>query len=169
MKKVIFLFLILSVQTITAQNIIVDEEKATVSFLFLDDDVDGTLSEFKFTGSLNFEDLETSVISGTVATETIDTDNWLRNRHLRNKYFKADDFPLLKFKSNSILSEGDSLVVQGNLTIKDISKPVTFRFTKTTSLLKGKASINASDFDINIHDEASRNKLTISILLPYSN
>ena len=98
MKKVIFLFLILSVQTITSQNIIVDEEKATVSFLFLDDDVDGTLSEFKFTGSLNFEDLETSVISGTVATETIDTDNWLRNRHLRNKYFKADDFPLLKFK-----------------------------------------------------------------------
>ena len=169
MKKVIFLFLILSVQTITAQNIIVDEEKATVSFLFLDDDVDGTLSEFKFTGSLNFEDLETSAISGTVATETIDTDNWFRNRHLRNKYFKADDFPLLKFKSNSILSVGDSLVVQGNLTIKDISKPVTFRFTKTTSLLKGKASINASDFDINIHDEASRNKLTISILLPYSN
>lgn len=169
MKKVIFLFLILSVQSITSQNIVVNEEKATVSFLFLDDDVDGTFSEFKFTGSLNFDDLETSVISGTVATETIDTDNWLRNRHLRKKYFKADVFPLLKFKSNSIISEGESLVVQGNLTIKDISKPVTFRFTKTTSLLKGKASINASDFDINIHDEASRNKLTISISLPYSN
>ena len=173
MKKVIslflFLFLLLSFQSIIAQNIIINDEKATVSFLFLDDDVDGTFSEFKFTGSLNFDDLENSNISGTVATETIDTDNWFRNRHLRNKYFKADDFPLLKFKSKSIIAEGEVLVVQGTLTIKDISKPVTFRFKKSSNKLNGTASINASDYDIYIHDEASRNKLTISISLLYSN
>ena len=168
MKKVIFLFLILSIQSLTSQNIIIDEQKAIVQFLFLDDDVDGTLSDFKFTGNLNFDNLETSVISGTVAAKTIDTNNWLRNRHLRNKYFKADDFPLLKFKSNSILAQGEMLVVQGILTIKDISKPVTFKFNKTTKLLKGETSINASDFDILIHDESSRNKLTIKISLPYS-
>ncbi|MFT5437669.1 MAG: polyisoprenoid-binding protein YceI [Ulvibacter sp.] len=169
MKKTLFLFFIACSQVIIAQNIVVNEDKATVDFLFLDDDVDGTLSDFKFTGSLDFNALETSTLSGTVATETIDTDNWLRNRHLRNKYFKSDDFPLLKFKSDSISAEGDSFIVNGVLTIKGISKIVSFRFSKTSNLLTGKASMNASDFDINIHDETSRNKLTITIVLPYSN
>lgn len=168
MKKLIFLLLILGFQSFNAQNSIVNEEKVTIGFLFLDDDVDGTLSGFKFTGSLNFDNLEYSSISGTVASETIDTDNWFRDRHLRNKYFKTDDFPLLKFKSNSITSEGESLIVVGILTIKDISKTVTFKFKKTANLLKGEASINASDYDIFIHDEASRNTLRIKINLPYS-
>jgi polyisoprenoid-binding protein YceI len=169
MKKTLFLFFMACSQVIIAQNIVVNEDKATVDFLFLDDDVDGTLSDFKFTGSLDFNALETSTLSGTVATETIDTDNWLRNRHLRNKYFKSDDFPLLKFKSDSISAEGDSFIVNGVLTIKGISKIASFRFSKTSNLLTGKASMNASDFDINIHDETSRNKLTITIVLPYSN
>jgi polyisoprenoid-binding protein YceI len=168
MKKILFLFLIVVTQTIIAQNITVNEGKATVDFLFLDDDVDGTLSDFKYTGNLNFNALETSTLSGTVATETIDTNNWLRNRHLRKKYFKSDDFPLLKFKSDSISAEGDAFIVNGVLTIKGISKATNFRFTKTSKLLTGKASINASDFDINIHDETARNKLTITISLPYS-
>ena len=168
MKKLLCLILIFSTQSIIAQNIVVNEDKATVDFLFLDDDVDGTLSDFKFTGNLSFNALETSTLSGTVATETIDTDNWLRNRHLRNKYFKSDDFPLLKFKSESITAEGDTLIVNGVLTIKDISKLVNFRFIITSNLLTGKAIINASDFDINIHDETARNKLTITISLPYS-
>lgn len=169
MKKIRVLFLIVCTQVIISQNIVVNEDKATVDFLFLDDDVDGTLSDFKFTGNLDFNSLETSTLSGTVATETIDTDNWLRNRHLRKKYFKSDDFPLLKFQSDSISAEGDALLVNGMLTIKGISKAANFRFTKTLNLLTGKASINASDFDINIHDETDRNKVTITISLPYSN
>jgi len=169
MKKTHLLLLIVCTQVIIAQNIVVNEDKATVDFLFLDDDVDGTLTDFKFTGTLNFNALETSTLSGTVAAETIDTDNWLRNRHLRNKYFKSKDFPLLKFKSDSISAEGDDLIVNGMLTIKGISKAAIFRFTKTSNLLTGKTAINASDFDINIHKEASRNRLTITISLPYSN
>ena len=169
MKKIVFLFLIVCTQVIIAQNIVVNEEKATVDFLFLDDDVDGTLSDFKFTGKLNFNALETSSISGTVATETINTGNWFRNRHLRNKYFKSDDFPLLKFKSDSITLEVDAFIVNGILTIKGISIAANFRFTKTSNLLMGKASINASSFDINIHDETARNEVTITISIPYSN
>ena len=169
MKKIRFLFLIVLTQTGIAQNIVVNEAKATVEFLFLDDDVDGTLSDFKFTGNFDLNSLETSTLSGTVATETIDTDNWLRNRHLRKKYFKSDDFPLLKFQSNRISAEGDALIVNGMLTIKGISKAANFRFTNTSNLPIGKASINASDFDIYIHDETERNKVTITISLPYSN
>ena len=168
MKKTYLLFLICFAHGMIGQNIIVDQERATVSFLFLDNNVDGTLSEFKFTGILNFNSLETATLSGTVATATIDTDNWLRDRHLRNKYFKSDAFPLLTFKSNSIVLEDTMLIVDGVLSIKGISKPTRFRFTQTSTILEGKAAINASDFDIHIHDTASRNKLTVTITLPYT-
>lgn len=167
MKKVIFLSLLIYIQALQSQPLVIDEDKASVNFLFLDDDVDGTLSEFKFTGNLDLDSPETSTISGTVASETIDTDNWLRNRHLRRKYFKAEEFPVIRFKSDSISVTDDSLIAEGILTIKGISKTVQFSFRSQNDILIGKASINASDFDIYIHDEAERNKVTITIQLPY--
>jgi polyisoprenoid-binding protein YceI len=166
-KTILILFLGLS-SLLFAQQLRIDEAKTTVSFLFLDDDVDGTFSNFKFTGNLDMNDLETSTISGSVASETIDTNNWLRNRHLRNKYFKTDTFPLIKFKSTSISASEETILVHGTLTIKGISKAVKFSFTKKNNVLIGKAIINASDFDIFIHDDPSRNKLTIKISMPYT-
>jgi len=151
-----------------AQQLKIDEAKTTVSFLFLDNNVDGTLNDFKFMGNLDLNSIETSIISGTVASETIDTSNWIRNRHLRNKYFKTDTFPFIRFKSTSITFSEGSFFVQGILTIKDISKAVRFNFTTKNNILELKTTINASDFDIFIHDEASRNKLTVKIFMPYT-
>lgn len=168
MKKTIFILILSFSNLLFAQQLKIDEAKTTVSFLFLDDDVDGTLSDFKFTGNLDLNELETSTISGSVASKTIDTNNWFRNRHLRNKYFKANEFPLISFKSTSISASEDSIIVQGKLIIKNISKAVKFSFTNKNNILTGKTSINASDFDIFIHDDASRNKLTIKISMPYT-
>jgi polyisoprenoid-binding protein YceI len=168
MKKPIFILMFSFSSLLFAQQIQIDEAKTSVSFLFLDDDVDGTLSDFKFTGNLNLNDLETSTISGSVASETIDTNNWLRNRHLRNKYFETDTFPLISFKSSSISTSEGSILVYGTLTIKNISKTVKFSFTNKNNVFTGKAAINASDFDIFIHDDAYRNKLTIKISMPFT-
>jgi polyisoprenoid-binding protein YceI len=161
------LILIAFTYLIAAQNIVVNEDKATIYFLFLDDDIDGILSDFKFTRNLNFNDLENAILSERVLRKQkiqatgCETD-------LRNKYFKSDEFPLLNFKSDSFSTEGDGLILNGILTIKGISKAANFRFTRTSSLLTGKTSINASDFDIFIHSLAIRNGLTITIALPYS-
>lgn len=169
MKGLFILFVTaLTINSALAQQITIKDSKVRVSFLFIDDDVDGTISDFKFTGDINLDALETSTISGTVATETIDTDNWLRNRHLRNKYFKADDFPTLSFKSKAIKASGKKYIVTGDLTIKGITKSVEFLFSITADKLQGKASINTSDFDIVIHDEKERNELNIFVTMLYS-
>ena len=167
MKKVIFLFLFVCIQAVKSQPVTIDEDKASVNFLFLDDDVDGTLSDLKFTGNIDLKQLELASIGGTVASETIDTDNWLRNRHLRNKYFKVKEYPVLSFKSSSIIASKDIFMVAGLLTIKGIEKPVTFTLSKKMNQLVMEASINASQFDIFIHDEPERNKVDIVIVLPY--
>lgn len=151
-----------------AQNLKIDSSKSTVSFLFMDDDVNGTFLGFNFTGAIFLNDFESSVISGSVASETIDTDNWLRNRHLRNKYFETDVFPLISFISSTISLSNRSYHVNGYLKIKGISKQITFKFTSINNSLIGKALINSSDFGILIHDEISRNKVMITVTLPYT-
>lgn len=166
-KFKLFSLLMAFTLSLSAQQIQVDEERGTVTFLFVDDDVDGTLSDFKFTGNVDLGQLESATIAGTVASETIDTDNWLRDRHLRRKYFEVDDYPLLKFKSTSIIASEDVYIVKGSLTMKGIEKEVTFTLSKKVGKLVLEASINASHFNINIHDEVDRNKVDIVIVLPY--
>jgi len=167
MNKLTFMFFLVFASASYAQNLKIDSSKSTVSFLFMDDDVNGTLLGFNFTGAIFLNDFESSVISGSVASETIDTDNWLRNRHLRNKYFETDDFPLISFISSTISLSDRSYNVNGDLKIKGISKQITFKFTSINNSLIGKALINSSDFGILIHDEISRNKVMITVTLPY--
>jgi len=154
--------------TISAQTVKIDESTAEVAFVFVDDDVDGTISDLTFTGNINLDKLANSQFNGSVATETIDTDNWLRNRHLRNKYFKYKDFPRLSFKSTEIRGDGKEFIVRGTLTIRGITKPVTFTFAKRPSSFYATTMINAADFDINIHEEKERNMVQIMITLPYT-
>jgi polyisoprenoid-binding protein YceI len=169
MKKFILFSLLVCISTLlSAQLLQIDDQKTTVSFLFLDDEVEGILSNFKFNGTLNFEDLESSSISGTVNSETIDTNNWLRNRHLRKKYFKVEEFPVLSFKSDSITASEELFKVKGTLTIKGIERAVVFTLSRSPKELELKASVNTSDFDILIHDETNRNAVDIVIVMPYA-
>jgi len=152
-----------------AQSISIIESEAEIQFLFVDDDVDGSLSKFNFNGAINLDDLANSDFSGSVAMETLDTDNWFRDRHLRSKkYFNNKTYPLLSFKSTSVSGAGSEFLVRGNLTIKGISRPVTFNFRKLPGKLQGTAQINTSQFDILIHDEISRNMVEVTITLPYT-
>lgn len=167
MKKIVLLIGLMVVPILNAQQITIDEDKSTISFNFEDDDVDGTLSGFEFSGSVDLGDLVGSSFSGSVTTETIDTNNWLRNRHLRRKYFKAKDFPKVSFNSNSISGTAESFTVQGELTIKGIKKSVTWNFTKNGTSLVGTTSVNTQDFDISIHKKYEENKATVTIKLPY--
>ncbi|RMA64301.1 YceI family protein [Ulvibacter antarcticus] len=151
-----------------AQTIKINESEATIKFVFVEDDVDGTLSDFKFTGIIDLDDLENSNFSGSVATETIDTNNWFRNRHLRNKYFKYEEFPRLFFKSTKIQGNGKEFLVKGTLTIKGISKPVTFTFHQKPTSFYATTMINAAHYDININKEDSRNMVQVMITLPFT-
>ena len=110
----------------SGQAVTIDESKASISFLFLDDEVEGTLSEFEFTGNILMDDLAGSNFSGSVATASIDTNNWLRSRHLRaKKYFSAKKHPRISFVSKQVLGEVNAFTVVGDLTIKGITNHST--------------------------------------------
>ncbi len=167
MKNILLVVLFLCSPILLAQSITIDEAKASITFNFEDDDVEGTLSGFEFFGSVDLNNLEGSSFSGSVATETIDTHNWLRNRHLRRKYFNAKDFPKLTFNSTRVSGTANNFTVIGALSIKGTKKEVSWNFRQKENMLVGTTTINTQDFDIAIHKKYEENNATIQITLPF--
>ncbi|MGH8991599.1 MAG: YceI family protein [Acidimicrobiia bacterium] len=85
----------------------------------------GRFSEFTGTIELG-ENLEDSKAEGTIAVAGIDTGNPDRDAHLRSPdFFDIEAFPSLSFRSTGVRpGAGGDLVLDGELTIKGVSRPV---------------------------------------------
>ena len=59
---------------------------------------------------------------------SIDTNNNDRDNHLKSAdFFNVDEFPLLKFKSTQVKNNGSDYEINGDLTIKDVTRPVALK------------------------------------------
>ena len=71
------------------------------------------------------EDLSDAQISATIKTASVNTDSEFRDKHLRSdEFFNADSFPVMTFVSTGVEKAGDRYKITGNLTMRDITKPV---------------------------------------------
>lgn len=69
------------------------------------------------------EDVTQSVVNVDVQIPSVSTGNEDRDNHLKSAdFFDAEQFPVMTFRSTSF--DGDTLT--GDLTVKDVTKPVTF-------------------------------------------
>jgi polyisoprenoid-binding protein YceI len=65
----------------------------------------------------------------TVDVASIDTKDEGRDNHLRSAdFFDTETYPTMEFRSTGVRIENGDFLVDGNLTIKDVTKPVTFDF-----------------------------------------
>jgi len=75
----------------------------------------------------NLEDLTTAQIAFSFDVASINTSSTDRDNHLKSAdFFDVEQYPAITFKSTSISKDGDDFKVTGDLTIKDVTKPVTF-------------------------------------------
>ena len=76
-------------------------------------------------------DFSDAKISFTIDVNSINTENENRDKHLKSDdFFNAEKFPAIKFESTSMQPLGNNKYkLNGNLTIRDITKPVTFDVT----------------------------------------
>lgn len=115
----------------------------------------------KVSGSVGFDpkNPEKSWAKLEVDIASIDTREPKRDDHLRSAdFFNAAEFPKMTFKSTNIVKKGDDeYELTGDLTIKDITHPVTFLITDVTGEhadpwggirmgASAKAKIKRSDF-----------------------
>ncbi len=124
-------------------------------------DVPGYFRDFTGEVSYNAEDVTKSSVSFTAKMTSVDTGVEARDNHLRTKdFFEVETYPEMTFKSTKVEKSGDSLMVTGSLTMKDVTKTITFP-VKVTGFLPGnqrngprmgavaETTINRRDFNVN--------------------
>ncbi|QCW99959.1 YceI family protein [Aggregatimonas sangjinii] len=138
---------------------------AEITFIFISNDTDGSISGFSSSSTIDTENPSNSVFKGEVKAETLETGNFLRNWSLRgSKYFDVDTYPTITFTSTSVSETGSGYSVKGNLTIKDVTKPITISFTRNGKKLTGTTTLYASDFGINIKKKREDNKVSVKMV-----
>mgnify|MGYP000400680510 FL=1 len=73
------------------------------------------------------EDIPSASFEGSVTVASINTADEARDQHLRSAdFFDAENYPTLTFKSTRIERDGDDYKMTGDLTIRGVTRPVTF-------------------------------------------
>jgi polyisoprenoid-binding protein YceI len=89
--------------------------------------VSGSFNTYGATIETEDDDFTKSSVVFTADTNSVDTANADRDNHLKSAdFFDAEQFPKLTFKVTSFAPKGDDYEVTGDLTIKDVTKSVSF-------------------------------------------
>lgn len=156
-------YLVLS-QVISAQNKWVSDNahtsiKFTATHLVISE-VDGLFKTFSGTMEASKPDFTDARIEFTADIASISTDNDMRDKHLKSDdFFNAEKYPKMTFASTSFKKIKDNKYqLKGNLTIRDITKPVTFDVTyggtakdpwgNTHIAFKATTTINRFDYNL---------------------
>ena len=91
----------------------------------------------------------------SVDAKSVDTDMEARDNHLRKEeYFDVEKYPKLSFRSTKITTTNKEgyLFMFGVITIKNISKEISFPFKQTSKddgiLFEGEFKLNRRDFGV---------------------
>lgn len=115
----------------TTTNWNLDKSHSSVKFSVDHMVISETEGSFKiFGGSLSSPapDFENAAITFTVDVNSINTDDEGRDKHLKSDdFFNAEKYPKMTFTSTSFKKvKGNAYVLEGNLTIRDVTKKVKF-------------------------------------------
>ena len=148
--------------TAQAGSWVVDKPHTNVKFSvahLVISDVDGNFKSFDGTMESSKADFSDAKITFTADVSSINTDNEMRDNHLKSdEFFNAAKFPQMKFVSTSFTPLGDNKYkLVGNLTIRDVTKSVTFdvKYGGTVAAMGGthagfKATTTIDRFDYNL-------------------
>jgi len=158
MKKILFLMIVVgfSWKTGLAQYRPVDQG-STVKFTIQNFgfDVNGSFSGLHGNISFDPQNLANAHFEVDIDANTINTDNSLRDNHLRDvSYFDVKKYPRIQISSAKISSadkKGEFLFT-GKLTIKSTTKDISFPFEAVPAgdgyVFKGSFKINRRDFQV---------------------
>ncbi|MET0990140.1 MAG: YceI family protein [Glaciihabitans sp.] len=99
--------------------------------------------------------IEASIDMASVNTNQVDRDNHLKT----GDFFLIEEYPTMNFVSTSISADGDDLTIEGNLTLRGVTKPVVLKgefggvvvdgYGQTKAAASLSTKINRTDFGVN--------------------
>ena len=123
--------------------------------------VSGRFDKFTANVETTGDDFSTAKINFSAETESVNTNNADRDKHLKTgDFFLPEQYPNLTFTSTSIqkVSE-DKYIVKGNMTIRDVSKEIELDadysglmkdpWGQTRAAFTLNSKINRKDFGLN--------------------
>ena len=117
--------------TATAGNYALDATHSKVGFsveYMMFSSTHGKFDAFTIDANLNEKDLSKSTVSVIIDATSINTENAKRDGHLKSPdFFDAATYPELKFVSSSLVKDGKAWKLNGNLTMRGVTKPVTLK------------------------------------------
>jgi polyisoprenoid-binding protein YceI len=110
---------------------------------------------------LTAEDPAQSSVTATIALASIDTRQEQRDAHIRSAdFFDVENHPTMTFRSTAVRADGADWFVDGELTIKGNTRPVTLElelngfgpdaYGGTRAGFSAKTEINRNDFGVDI-------------------
>src|SRR3954462_13399109 len=129
MKNIIAITLVLCCLKVAQAQYKPVEQSSTLKFAIknLGFTVDGAISGFD--GKVNFDpqNLAAASFDITINAATINTDNSLRDGHLKGySFFDVENYPKIRLTSTSVSARRGGYLFAGTLTIKGKSKAISF-------------------------------------------
>jgi len=141
-----------------AASWVIDQNHSTVGFKVRHIFTKLPGSFLKFAGTIEFDPAkpEAGSVSIVIDPASINTRQEYRDKDLRSpKFFDVEKFPTLTFESTKVVAgEGNSLTVEGNLTMHGVTKPVALATTflganEKAAGFEATTTLNRKDFGIN--------------------
>lgn len=167
-KSIFALSLLFSSTFLFAQSVekpwSIDKSHSAVSFTvthLMISEVTGNFKDWDIQVSSSKEDFSDMKVSAKIKVASINTDNSKRDEHLRgDDFFNAEKFPEINFVSTGVKKAGGkNYKITGNLTIRDVTKTVTFDavyngsikspWGSTVHVWKANTKINRMDYKLN--------------------
>jgi polyisoprenoid-binding protein YceI len=134
--------------------------------------VDGSFKGIQGTIDFDPQNAAAGRFDVTIDASTVNTDNSLRDSHLKNDgHFDVKNYPRIRLVSTKLSGSGGSYIFTGLLTIKDKTKEISFPFTAAPAnagmVFNGSFKINRKDFGVGGTSTIS-NELTVSLAVAAS-
>lgn len=134
--------------------------------------VHGTFTGLQAIIHFDPDDLGGSSIQASIDASTVSSGIGLRNHHLKSEeqYLNTDKYPRISYKSSRIEKTSSGYKVVGDLTIKDVTKPVEIPFTFTpkanTAVFMGRFTFKRADFHVGKEGGSIGDLITINLEIP---
>jgi len=167
-----FTFLLVSLLVTKAQQYKPVDEKSEIKFVIKNFGLNTSGSLTGLKGTINFDPSNPAASSFNVSVDvnTVNTGSDARDNHLKKEeYFDVAKYPEISFVSKKISNstkEGE-LFLEGDITIKGVTKSISFPFTATPKgndyLFEGEFILNRRDFGVGGNSLVMADNLTVSL------
>ena len=168
MKKLIFLISMWIWCLIsTAQSYSINVDEALVEFNYVSEETTGKIKGVS--GEIKFDpnNLSDFKFEGKAHISSINTSNNMRDKHLNSSdYFNTKLYPYITFSAKSLEKKESYFLLTGNMTIKDIVKEESIKFTFENGIFVGRCVIYSNDYQVHEQKTREKSKILVKINVP---